>query len=604
MGDDVNLKFRLLGEDATAGKALNSVADKVDHVTGKMGGIGKAGIAVGTAIGGLATMGVSALGSLAESAIQTGLSTASGMQQASIGFETLLGSAQKSKDFVAQLSTFAANTPFEFPGLVDSSRTLLGVGVAAKDVVPMLTDFGDAAGALAIDQEHFQGIMMATSQAISAGKFQAGDLNQIMNNGLPVWSILAKSMHKTVPELREMSSKGQLLAKDVLPALQSQMHKDYGGAMAKQSQTLSGLWSTMQDTFSQGMAKVLQPLVPLLQKALPGAMNVLGDALDGISGAVGAVTNSFTDVGTPLGDFIGSIKLANGNVNDDSNNIEILGEIVGNLGKTIGGIVVPAVQALGHWWHDELMPALSDAADAIMPALRDAFNSVSQTLREHQDIIQYVKAAFTILGKFITEILVPLLGEVVKWIAGAVGPAFEQLAWVVSNIVIPAVKFLLPVFLGVVGGILHAAADMFGWVPGVGPKLKAAAAKFDQFKNDANAALNGIHDKHVQITFGANWTPGSGDIFRAATGSGSVGVLKPGLAAGGIVTRPMFSLIGEAGPEAVIPLSQAGRYGVGGGGGDVYVTVNGFMGDEDAMQRKITAVVRQATGRGYGTSFA
>jgi tape measure domain-containing protein len=82
--------------------------------------------------------------------------------------------------------------------------------------------------------------MLATSQAISAGKFQAGDLNQIMTNGLPVWTILSKAMHKSVPELRDLASHGKLLAKDVLPALQSQMHKDYGGAMAKQSQTLNG----------------------------------------------------------------------------------------------------------------------------------------------------------------------------------------------------------------------------------------------------------------------------------------------------------------------------------------------------------------------------
>lgn len=599
--DDVSLRFRLFGEDSTASRALNSLSDRIDHVTGRLGGISHAGVAVGTALGGLATMGVSALGSLAASAVQTGLSTASSMQQASIGFETLLGSVQKSKDFVAQLSTFAANTPFEFPGLVDSSRTLLGVGVAAKDVVPMLTDFGDAAGALAIDQEHFQGIMMATAQAISAGKFQAGDLNQIMNNGLPVWSILAKSMHKTVPELREMSSKGQLLAKDVLPALQSQMHKDYGGAMAKQSQTLSGLWSTMQDTFAQGMATVLQPLVPLMQTALPKAMSLLGGGLDLASKGVGGLIASFSDVNTPLGDFLGSMKQAGSQVGDDSTNIEILGETLGIIGHTIGGIVIPAVEAFKRWWGDELMPALRQAADAVMPAIRDAVNSVTQTMREHQDIIQFVKAAFTILGKFITEIVIPLVGQLARWLAEALGPAFRAIADVISSVVIPAVKFLLQVFLTVVGGILDGAAKMSSWIPGVGDKLRAASDKFNQFKNEANNALNGIHDKHVQITFGANWSPGSGAIFRAATSASMPGVA---LAAGGVVTRPTFAMVGEAGPEAVVPLSQAGRYGIGSGGGDINVTINGFMGDEDAIQRRVTEAVRQATGRGYGTAFA
>jgi hypothetical protein len=62
----------------------------------------------------------------------------------------------------------------------------------------------------------------------------------------------------------------------------------------------------------------------------------------------------------------------------------------------------------------------------------------------------------------------------------------------------------------------------------------------------------------------------------------AVGVKK--MAAGGIVTRPTFALIGEAGPEAVIPLP---RGGAGGGGGGVTVNVYGFVGDEQALLEKI-----------------
>lgn len=47
----------------------------------------------------------------------------------------------------------------------------------------------------------------------------------------------------------------------------------------------------------------------------------------------------------------------------------------------------------------------------------------------------------------------------------------------------------------------------------------------------------------------------------------------PALAAGGVVTKPTFALIGEAGPEAVVPLSQYNSGG-GGGGGAIYLTIN------------------------------
>jgi len=55
----------------------------------------------------------------------------------------------------------------------------------------------------------------------------------------------------------------------------------------------------------------------------------------------------------------------------------------------------------------------------------------------------------------------------------------------------------------------------------------------------------------------------------------------PSLAAGGIVTKPTLALIGEAGPEAVVPLSGAG----GGIGGNVIIHVHGsIMGEEDVIK--------------------
>ena len=49
-------------------------------------------------------------------------------------------------------------------------------------------------------------------------------------------------------------------------------------------------------------------------------------------------------------------------------------------------------------------------------------------------------------------------------------------------------------------------------------------------------------------------------------------------AAGGIATSATLSWVGEGGePEAIVPLSKAGQFGFGGGGGDTYITVEGNM---------------------------
>jgi SLT domain-containing protein len=73
----------------------------------------------------------------------------------------------------------------------------------------------------------------------------------------------------------------------------------------------------------------------------------------------------------------------------------------------------------------------------------------------------------------------------------------------------------------------------------------------------------------------------------------------PMLANGGIVTSPTLALIGEAGPEAVIPLSQMGNMG-----GGMNITVNaGLVSTPDQIgQLIIDSILRQQ--RRSGTVFA
>jgi hypothetical protein len=72
-----------------------------------------------------------------------------------------------------------------------------------------------------------------------------------------------------------------------------------------------------------------------------------------------------------------------------------------------------------------------------------------------------------------------------------------------------------------------------------------------------------------------NWVPGLG-------GKGFSFPKIPMLAQGGIVTGPTLAMIGEGrGPEAVIPLDRMGEFGMGGGGNNVTINVNG--GDPNAV---------------------
>src|SRR5690606_27002198 len=62
----------------------------------------------------------------------------------------------------------------------------------------------------------------------------------------------------------------------------------------------------------------------------------------------------------------------------------------------------------------------------------------------------------------------------------------------------------------------------------------------------------------------------------------------PMLAEGGIVTRPTLAMIGEAGPEAVIPLNRGGVAAA--GIGPITVNVYGSVGVEDIAERLVAEI--------------
>jgi tape measure domain-containing protein len=241
--------------------------------------LGKVG---GVAVRAFGGVGVAAVG-LGVAGATMGIKTAAGLEQAQIAFATLLKSGSKARSFLADLKKFSAATPFELPGLIDASRLLLGVGVAADKVIPMLTAWGDTAGAVGIDAENFQRVMLALSQSISSGQLKLGDMNQMMNDGIPIWKLLSEALGLPVAKIQDLISHGKLLTADVLPKLEAQMHKDYGGAMAAQSGTLTGLWSTFMDTINLGLADVIKPFEGELKGGLKAAIGVVGTALSGVT---------------------------------------------------------------------------------------------------------------------------------------------------------------------------------------------------------------------------------------------------------------------------------------------------------------------------------
>ncbi|MEB0001599.1 phage tail tape measure protein [Cryobacterium sp. RTC2.1] len=129
------------------------------------------------------------------------------------------------------------------------------------------------------------------------------------------------------------------------------------------------------------------------------------------------------------------------------------------------------------------------------------------------------------------------------------------------------------------GGILGTASNNINWVGG---KIDEFVGFFTSIPNRVGAAWTGLSNlvhgvmRNVAVYAANTWNSTLGAInvdLPWFLGGAHIAFPKlqiPALAAGGVVSSPTIALIGEAGPEAVVPLSQ---YNGGGSGGDYYVDV-------------------------------
>jgi hypothetical protein len=70
------------------------------------------------------------------------------------------------------------------------------------------------------------------------------------------------------------------------------------------------------------------------------------------------------------------------------------------------------------------------------------------------------------------------------WRAVAIG------ALAFAKIFLQVFKFIVDTYLNWVGVMVHGAAAAFGWIPGVGPKLKGAAKAFDRFRSSVDKTFD------------------------------------------------------------------------------------------------------------------
>ena len=390
VGDDLETVSKQ-SKKATSG--IKGFADKCNKMTGALSAI--AAVQLGSVFtgmaGGILNMGIASVQAAAQ------------MRQYEIAFQTMLKSAEAGTQMLRDLQQFAAETPFDVPGVVSAGQQLMAFGFKAEEIIPMLTNLGDAASGLGLGTEGVSRLAYALGQMQTSGKLNAQDMMQLTSAGISAWDMLAQAAGKTVAEMKDLCSKGAIDSKAAVQTIVAGMNDQFGGMMAKTSDEVSGLLANIEETAGNTSAAV--------GKYLTEAFNIKGILKD-VSDRLGEFQQKMqtaTEQGKSMGDVIKECVPA-----------PVIAAI-GAFAAVLAVVSVAAVATLG------TVLGLSAGIVAAGAAIGAA---IALIITYWDDLANAVKAAVqgildtvVIIGTAVTE---AILG-VVRWILDTIGDMWADI---------------------------------------------------------------------------------------------------------------------------------------------------------------------------------
>jgi hypothetical protein len=272
-------------------------------------------------------------------------------------------------------------------------------------------------------------------------------------------------------------------------------------------------------------------------------------------------------------------------------------DYIKDLDKAFGGAGEKAAKTAAGGMKS-LKISLDEAKESIGAALLPAVNKLLPVLQGFGQWAQDNTTTFLVIAGAITGIAVAVTAAnaaMTAWKAITVITTALNSALATSFTAVQVASGLI-VFTAIIAGLIIA-YNKFAWF------RDGVAAVFDFLKSAIGVWVDGIKFQ-FQVVYSVfkvlfngiaslwnntvgkmsftipGWVPGIG-------GKGFNVPDIPMLADGGIVTGPTLAMIGEAGPEAVIPLNRAGGIG----GTNVTIHVNG--GDPNAVVAALRTYMRQ-----------
>ena len=468
---DGKVVIEILGDSSKFASEVSKLTDTTSKAISSLGsGFSKAGTVLTAAVTApLAIAGVKA----ARWASQT----AANAEQVDIAFNTMLG-PERAKKMIADLVEFAKTTPFEMAGLNKATQQMLAYGFAADDVIPMLTDVGNATAALGAGQQGIDAITRALGQMHGKGTAASQEMMQLTEVGIPAWEYLAKALHTDVAGAMEMVTKKAVSADVAIAAIRAGMQGDFGGLMIKQSRTLTGVLSNLADAATATIMKMYQTDS---YKKMTDALSKLADPIQklveslmplferGMEALAAMATNAANAINQMSASDIQTIAKSIGMLAGTGPALLVIGKSMETAGKMLGAFSKASnVVANGLSVIKGMVPGTLSTVAGLSTGFKTSFGGIAAVVQDKlETAILYAWEFRDSLLKAFSSSITSKLGSVGNAIAGVFGPALTSLGPKLLGAVQPAMGVVANLAAGfgsaaVVLGVLSIAAAVAG----------------------------------------------------------------------------------------------------------------------------------------------
>jgi tape measure domain-containing protein len=382
------------------------------------------------------------------------------MENNMASFTTMLGSADKAKKLMDQITKMAAATPFETKDLTSATTMLMSYGFTQEKVIPIMSKLGDVSLG---NNEKFQSLSRTMGQINALGKLQGGDLNQLIGQGWNPLNEITKKTGETMEQVKDRMSKGKVTYKEVEDALTSVTSA--GGMFYKSmdtaSKTFEGTLSTLKDKFSIFLGQATKPLFNYLKDVGIPAISDLIDSFSNmgkiLKDKIPPIINTFKTKWVELFGTDDDKKSFKESIDDFNKKLP---DALDKVNKKVEGVFNKLIQLRDTW---------RSITSGNMGTLIDLFpaswqGNIALGIQKFNE----VRSAISGIISFLQTSFAPVI-EVFKntfknmdW--GPAQEAVSKLGNTIINVLIPAIKPLAEV----VGGVLVGAfALLLGHINGV-----------------------------------------------------------------------------------------------------------------------------------------